>query len=58
MKKILLSACALVIATATFAQQANHLKNDNLTKNYPFKSTGFAIVSQQSSISVPPVAPP
>jgi len=40
MKKNLLTICALLVATATFAQQANvkHLQNDNLTK-------GFSIMS-------------
>ena len=36
MKKILLSACAILVASATFAQQANvaELPNESLTKGY------------------------
>ena len=55
MKKILLSACALVIATATFAQQANHLKNDNLTKNYSTLSTTPNVMPSSASAAPPPI---
>ena len=55
MKKILLSACALVIATATFAQQANHLKNDNLTKNYSTLSTTPNVMLSSASAAPPPI---
>ena len=40
MKKVLLSVCALVIATATFAQShLVNIPNDNLTKGYSTMST-------------------
>jgi len=40
MKKILLSVCALVVATATFAQSnLVNMPNDNLTKGYSTMST-------------------
>jgi hypothetical protein len=55
MKKILLSACALVIATATFAQQANHLKNDNLTKNYSTLSTTPNFTPSTAAAAPPPI---
>ena len=55
MKKILLVACALVIATATFAQQANHLKNDNLTKNYSTLSTTPNVMPSTAAAAPPPI---
>ena len=40
MKKVLLSVCVLVVATATFAQSnLVNMPNDNLTKGYSTIST-------------------
>ena len=57
MKKTLLSICALLVVTATFAQKANikNLQNDNLTKGYSTMSNIPNIISFNGSVAPAPI---
>jgi hypothetical protein len=55
MKKPLLSICALLAIMTTFAQQANHLKNDNLTKDLTISTTPNVIPYTSRAAATPPI---
>ena len=54
MKKLLLSICALVVVIATFAQQVNHLNNDNLTKDLTISTTPPNVIPSTSAAAASP----
>ena len=53
MKKTLLSACAILVALATFAQQANvaELPNESLTKGYSTMSTTLNFTPSNAAVT-------